>query len=484
MRKRLLKASCVLLPLLCASAAEAELATYELSATIYEVYDPDNVLQGSVVAGQTVSGTYSFELTAFDEDPSPEYARYNQFNAPGFELVINNQTIRSDNSVPGHMHEIHVGDSMSDHFHIMSWGNTSLGNGATVSDIALDLYDPNGTALNGTGLSTNAPNINAFTYKDLAIVGSDSAYRYFNIIAKIDSMSGTSAGNTNPDIVTFTVNAIVKDVYDPAGVFNGSVGIGDNIDGNYTFNVTTPDEEPMLEIGRYIHRPGSGQYGFDLSMGAYSFKTDTNRMEFVLDLYNGTPSPDHYGAFSYGSNHPLPNGATVEDIGLHLYDESGAMLASTQLSDTPPPLPGSNYNYNEIYIWGMHPNGMDMYSIVAQVQQISVADSEQPSLVALSPASGIFDRAQRFDLAIIFHANLPPLMDHRVTINGYDETPSLFNCFPGTPNSQNRFTLVCPDYSHRIGPLLLPGKNLLDFQFTLEDGTVVNESVEWEMLDF
>jgi hypothetical protein len=159
------------------------------------------------------------------------------------------------------------------------------------------------------------------------------------------------------------------------------------------------------------------------------------------------------------------------------------MLSSTQLNNTPPALSGANYNYSEIYLWGMHPNGWEMYSVVAQIQEISVADNNTPSLVALSPASGIFDRAQRFDLAIIFQANLAPVMEQQVSINGFDETPSLYNCFPGAPNNQNRFSLVCPDYAQRIGPTLHPGKNRLDFRFTLDDGSIVNESVEWEMLE-
>ena len=484
MQKQLLTAGCLILPLCFTNNVAAELATYEISATVYDVYDPANVLQGSIAAGNIISGTYTFELNASDEDPSAEYAYYNQINSPGFELLINNQTIRSDNALPDHMHEIHIGDSMSDYFHAVSWGNTPLSTGAVISDIAIDLYDPNGLALNNTGLSTTAPDINAFTHRDLFLWGNNAANNHFNVIARIDSLVSVSPENTTPNMVTFTVKAFVKDVYDPAGALNSPVAIGDVITGNYTFDITTPDDEPMPEIGRYVHRPGSGRYGFDLSLGNLNFKTNNNSVEFVLDLYNGMPSPDHYGAFSYGSNHPLSSGATVEDIGLHINDDSGNMLTSTQLSNTPPAISSSNNNYNEIYIWGMHPNGFDMYSIVAQVQEIIVADVKPPSAVALSPASGIFDRAQRFDLAIIFQANLPPLMDHRVTINGYDESPSLVNCFPGAPNSQNRFTLVCPDYSQRIGPLLLPGKNQLQFQFTLGDGTIVNESLEWEMLDF
>lgn len=484
MQKRLLKTSCLILPLCFANPVAAELVTYEVSATVYDVYDPDNVLQGSIAAGNTISGTYTFELSAPDEDPSPEYARYNQLNTPGFELLINSQTIQSDDTLPEHMHEIYVGNSVSDYFHAISWGNTPLSAGAIVSDIGIDLYDPNGLALNSTGLSTTAPDISAFSHKDLFLVGNNSTNNYFNVIASIDNLKNVSQTNTHSNIVKFTVKAVVKDVYDPAGALNGGVVLGDVIDGGYTFNITTPDEEPMLEVGRYVHRPGSGQYGFDLSVGNIGFKTDSNSVDFVLDLYNGIPSPDHYGAFSYGTNYALPNGATVEDIGLHLYDDTGNMLSSTQLSNTPPVFSDSTSNSNEIYIWGMHPNGWDMYNIVAQIQEIKVADAEQSSLVALSPASGIFDRAQRFDLAIIFEPNLDPLMDQRVSINGYDQTPSLYDCIPGAPNSQNRFTLVCPDYSQFIGPMLLPGKNRLDFHFTLGDGTIIDKSVEWEMLDF
>jgi len=483
MQKSLLNSSWVIMALFCATSAMAQLANYDISATVYQVYDPGNILRGEISVGQTITGSYTFDLGAVDEDPSPEYARYNQFNAPGFNLVINNQSIRSDNTTPGFMNEMHLGNSMSDHFHVYSWGNTPLHSGAMFSDITIDLYDPNGLALNSTALSQTPPDVNAFTYRDLALWGNE-LNSSFHVIAKINSL--TSSGQNNPpsDIVTFNVKALVKDVYDPAGVFSGSVGPGQTLEGSYTFNLTARDDEPAAEIGRYIHRPGSGQYGFDLSLGAYQFRTDSNRVEFVLDLYNGTPAPDHYGAFSYGPNHGLPNGATVEDIGLHLYDEAGLMLSSTQLSVTPPVISNTATNYNEIYIWGMHPNGRDMYSIVAQVQEISAAAADTPSLVNVSPASGLFDRAQRIDLALIFQANLPPLREHRLFINGNDETPNLYNCMPGAPNAQNRFTLVCRDFFQRIGPMLVPGKNRLDFTFILEDNTLIQESVQWEMLDF
>lgn len=470
--------------------AQAELVTYEITSTVYEVSDPSNVLQGGIAVGNTISGTYTFDISVTDEDPSPENALYNQThtNASGFDLTANNIIIRSDKAVPGHMQEMFVGDTpWSDYYGFMSWGNTVSNNPTIIiSDIFADLYDPTGAALNSTALSTTPPNVNSFEQRNLSIYGGNSDNtQYFNVYAKIDSIKNPNQDTNNPETVTFTVKAEVFDVWDPAGALNGSINIGSIIDGTYTFNTTTPDMEPSPEIGRYHHFSGSGQYGFDLSGGGHSFKTDTNGVEFVIDMYNGTPSPDHYGAFSYGNNTPLANGATVQDIGLHLYDETGAMLSSTELSNTPPTIPAANVSYNnaEIYIWGMHPNGIDSFNIIARIQDISSAtENDAPSLVAISPDNGIFDRAQRFDLAIIFQPNLAPMMDMLVTINGMDESWCLFDCFPGAPNNQNRQTFVCPDYAMRLKPMLKQGINKLDFHFILGDGTTIKESLEWEML--
>ena len=123
------------------------------------------------------------------------------------------------------------------------------------------------------------------------------------------------------------------------------------------------------------------------------------------------------------------------------------------------------------------------FSIVADVNSISKVASrcEEPANpVAISPASGVFDRAQRFDAAIILEKNLAELMVMEGTLNGFDITPEMWSCFPGSPNSENRQTFVCPDFSYQ----LMPGNNHLKIDFTLMDGSVIPTSVDWMVFGY
>jgi hypothetical protein len=428
-----------------------------------------------------MSGSYTFDAGVPDDDPAVEDGHYNQTGtgASGFNLSVNQHTIQSNLANSGFMYEIHVHNSISDHYHVGSWGNTPLANGVPVDDIMLDLYDDSGSALNSTELSTTAPNVSAFMYKDLMISGYDPvSSQYYNVLAKINVLQSDS-GPSNPDLVTFEVTASIKDVWDPANALSGTVQVGDPLDGSYTFNITTADTDPVPEIGRYVHVPGSGQFGFDFTAGGHSFKTNPNAVEMAIDLYDNTWAPeDNYDAYSYGPNFPLASGATVEDIGVHLYDPNGTMLSSDALSSVPPPI--ASTGYHEVYIWGMHPNGMDSYTVIAEIHSITVKAGEEPELVAIFPGSGMLDRAQRFDMGIIFQPGLAPMIDMAVNNNGFDETPSLSRCFPGAPNNQNRQTFVCPDFQD----ILIPGMNTLDFRFMLQDGTEVRKTIEWETIGF
>ena len=82
------------------SVCHAELVTFEVSATVYDVYDPNNVLQGKIPVNGTISGTYTFDVSVADNDPSPDYGMYIQtYNgAPGFDLLVNNESLKSETS--------------------------------------------------------------------------------------------------------------------------------------------------------------------------------------------------------------------------------------------------------------------------------------------------------------------------------------------------------------------------------------------------
>ncbi|WP_455204483.1 hypothetical protein, partial [Kaarinaea lacus] len=223
MRNKWLAGACFFLSGLTPTFAEQ--VTFEIQATVYDIYDPGNVLQGAINLGDNVSGGYTFDTNVQDFDSSPEFGHFDQTlgGGSGFDININQENIRSDRNNPGFMYEIHIENYISDFYHVASWGNTPLQNGALVNDIIIDLYDGNGTALNTSDLSTTAPDINAFMYKDMIIAGSNNSNtQYYHVIAKVDLIKIATPGDSDPNIAVFNLEASVRDVWDPAGALNNT----------------------------------------------------------------------------------------------------------------------------------------------------------------------------------------------------------------------------------------------------------------------
>jgi len=468
--------------------ALAQTVTFEVNASVINIYDPGNGLQGSVGIGDTITGTYTIDIATPDNDPAPEYGYYT-FNssAPtspqqGFDLILNSHSLKTDPTVPGQMYEGYVMNSSSDHFGLASWGNMPLANGSTVNDIFMDLYDPTGQALTSDALTQEAPVVNLFQIHDLHVSGNTPTGNYYYVDAKINSIQATgsqcSPTSTNP--VTFNLTATVKDIYDYNNVLSGTVNIGDTVSGAYTFDTTTPDMDPDPNYGFYDHAFGTGNYGFDVTVANNNIKTDSTMGNFSIFIVDGQGWNDYYSASHFGLQIPFINGSTIESLGINLDDPNGELITSAALTDVPPSL--STNGYKEIFISGMRQEATytAFYTIVADLMSItkeSNCDAEKKPVV-VSPAGGIFDRKQHFDAAVIVDPGLAPLVSMEATLNGFDITPDMNSCFPGANNAQGRQTFVCPGFSS----LLMTGNNILTFTFTRADGQVSNYSTDWYIL--
>ncbi len=469
----------------------AEQVSFEISATVYNVDDIGNSLDGSVTPGDIITGTYTLDLATPDSDPSPEYGHYPHNTAQsnpisvGFDLILNNHSLKSDQTIPGHMVEAHVMNSYSDHFSMGSWGNQPLANGTNVDDIMLDLYDSTGQAQVSDALTSQAPNLNAFEIHDIHVFGSSVNYDTYYIDAKIDSISVIGSGNqtqcslnTSPN-EKFLLNATVREIWDDGNVITNNINIGDTISGSYTFNTSTPDIDSSPNIGFFEHQPGSGDYGFDLSINSLNIKTDPNSNQFNIFMFDGVTDADIYSADTYGAQIPFINGSLIDSISVHINDPSRNTITSATLTNTPPILSGSE-QIREVYISGMGNTAMgsSYFSIIATLNTIENDCSEPQSQVIISPAEGTFTPAQRFDAAIILEPGLANLIAMQGTLNGMDISPVLSSCYPGAPNIQNRQTFVCPDFSN----MLMPGTNNLDINFNLSDGSLLHQSISWQLI--
>lgn len=485
---------CLGISLLVGQSAIAKTATFEITATVYDYSDPGGALTGGVNPGDQITGTYTIDLSTPDNDPGLEYAHYMLSAQPpttppsGFDLLLNNFSFKSDWANPSFMLDLFVMNSYSDQFGMGSWGNVPLSNGSSVEDIYLDLYDSTGTALANTELSSNAPDVATFEIHDLYMSGMSSSGQYYWINAKIDSIiskGGETCEPADPSLVTFDLSATVRDVYDYDNVLGNAINPGDTISGNYTFNLNTPDTATYYtDFASYEHLPGSGSYGFDINVANVNIKTDTEVDTFVINIEDIPDGPDSYSVDQFGSPIPFINNSTLDYINIFLWDYYGGMQSTVALTDEPPyiPLEGAQ---RDLYLGGSGTTstGTSNFSVVADVVSITKSSSscdkpENP--IAISPASGVFDRAQRFDAAVILEADLLSLMYMEGTLNGFDIGNELSSCFPGAPNSENRQTFVCPDFSN----LLMPGNNRLKINFTLTDGSIISNSVDWMVYGF
>ena len=469
----------------------AEPVTFEISATVYNISDPGNAFQNSVNAGDKITGTYTIDIATPDNDPDPQYGHYifdsTSPTSPqlGFDFLLNNHSLKSDPSIPGQMYEAHTMNSSSDHFGIMSWGNKPLSNGSSVNDIFIDLYDPTGSALTTDALTSQAPNVTAFEWHDIHVSGSAFTGEYYYLDAKIDAIQavGNQCAPTSSNIVTFNVVATVREVYDYDNVLGSAINVGDPISGTYTFNTDTPDSDPNLEYGRYEHFPGSGNYGFDINIATYNLKTNTSTDMFAVTIGDagGLVEWDLYSVDQYSTQLPFINNSIIENMGIYIDDPTGTSVNTTALTNQPPALTGTGYK--DLFIGGTGTaTPGTFFSVVADLNSITQVGGceEQPDPVVVSPASGVFDVMQHFDAAIVMEAGLPPLTNMQGTLNGFDITPDLYSCFPGTPNSQNRQTFICPGFSN----LLMPGNNTLNVNFTLDDGRIIYHTVDWLLLGY
>jgi hypothetical protein len=463
----------------------AEPVTFEISATVYNIYDPGNAFQNTVALGDKITGTYTIDIAVPDMEPDPQYGHY-VFDpiSPqlGFDLFVNNNSLKSDPYTTSHIYEADTINSSEDHFSLFSHGNMPLSNGSSVDDIFIDLFDPTGLALTSDALSAQAPNVAAFDYHDIHVSGNAWDGNFYNLEAKIYFIKAVpkQCQPSSSNLVTFNLTSTVREIYDYDNVLGGAIQVGDSIQGAYTFDTNTPDSDPTPEYGLYQHNPGSGNYGFNITVANTTLKTDTSTDMFniVIGDASGTITWDMYAADNFGAQQPFINNTVVDNIGIYLDDPSGNMVSSTNLTNQPPALTGTGYK--DLHFGGRsiaNPSASP-FTIVATLTSIGTICDQPQDPIVVSPSSGVFDPMQHFDAAIVMDAGLSPLVNMQATNNGIDITPMLSSCFPGAPNSQNRQTFICPNFSD----LLLPGFNSLFFTFQLGDGSTLYHTVDWQLL--
>lgn len=266
---------------------------------------------------------------------------------------------------------------------------------------------------------------------------------------------------------------------DSNDIFGGQLGIGQTVTALYTYDTNVQDQNPDPMYGQYPQ--GMWQGAMRVSAGSFVFESDPASLNWN---YNITVHPSYWpgsyqGFFRLSSfgNKALANGATVNGIEINFDDFSGQAPTSEYLPTSAPDL-HSYSSQKGIFVHGNFPSG-EGYGIVIAIDSASTtAPQEGAGGLVVSPATGKFLRMQHFDAALFLPQGSPDIQSVQANINGMTLPFSYGNSCYFAWNMQNVPAVICPNASWYVPD----GKSHIDWRVQFIDGTVLNKSVDWEMI--
>jgi hypothetical protein len=285
------------------------------------------------------------------------------------------------------------------------------------------------------------------------------------LLATLASLSAYAATD-----VKVNVRARVKWMDDPANILNGQVQVGDVFEGSYSYDSSTPGQPLASNQMRYYMTGSMTQ--LRLASGPTVFETQTPDSWSFVDVTASDLSQGPDGIqMGYGSLRALPNGATVQHVSFRFYEPSGSAPITTALPTTAPNL--QHWWERSMHIGGGLNSNYYMLELVVEATTL-----EPPQVIEFSPAPGRFLPQQRFDAALLLPVG-STIVSAQASVRG---VPLLLS-YPGTctlapPNSEGRPAILCPD-AHTA---LNPAATHVDWSVELTNGTTLNKSVEWKLI--
>ena len=144
--------------------ADAVLVTIEIEAFVDSVEDDFGYLDGKVIVGDTITGSYTYDTLTPDSSSSPSIGRYEHYVPPyGVLLSVGGFEFKTDPANVNFL--IEVGDDHPwfepdinrDHYLFISYNNLPLSNDVTVRSISWVLNDAIGEALSRDVLPVTPP---------------------------------------------------------------------------------------------------------------------------------------------------------------------------------------------------------------------------------------------------------------------------------------------------------------------------------------
>jgi len=290
-------------------------------------------------------------------------------------------------------------------------------------------------------------------------------------------VSAFGIGSASASPFTVYLTAHVTAVNDSSGVLGGQVTVGQNATGQYTYETTVPNADyPSTIVGYYAQAINQG--AISLSLGSLAFKSDpaSPYWNYAIQMHADIPQgyDTTYLRIDSGGNKALANGSMVHYIGIDLEDFSGYAPSSVALPTSAPDL--THFSQRNIQVFGDEGSQSSSWSVTFSIDSVTTVPPP-PDGWSISPSTGSFSRAQRFDAALL----LPPgsqVQNVRSLIGGMPGPFNLSLCQLLPPNSKGQPVILCPNAPQS----LLNGVTHIEWQVQLTNGTVLDKTVDWEII--
>lgn len=184
MKKAALIFSGLLLSALACGSVSAETVRVRLTARVNDVSDPQGQLNGKIVVGQRVSGTYVYNSNTPNLSPIPGFGHYRPYaNEARVRFAAGSHVFESAQPTQGMAIMINPHTNGSGQFILDSNDNKPLANGVSVNSIFLD-FQGTGTLTQSEALPTAAPDLHGYWRKEVSFSGGGFA---FNVRAVIEA---------------------------------------------------------------------------------------------------------------------------------------------------------------------------------------------------------------------------------------------------------------------------------------------------------
>lgn len=186
MKKAALFVSGLLLTALASAPAMAETVRVRITARVIQVTDHGSVLQGKIVVGSRMTGTYVYSTTTPNNSQNPEVGIYQPFaNEARMRFVAGGFVFENNQPTQGMNIFVDPQDNFgSGTFLMSSFDNKPLSSGVNVSDISFR-FNGSGNMTQTTALPAVVPDLMGYFTKEV-IIGGGSGLSFL-VNARIES---------------------------------------------------------------------------------------------------------------------------------------------------------------------------------------------------------------------------------------------------------------------------------------------------------